>query len=192
MDEVWLLFKFIEFILNIVCTCFHIRGFLFTSEPQPHNLFFCGTFAAFTMITLFGMVEICLSPKALPINMEAVINGCGAVMFIVASMLSMCYAENDFHLMYLSDIEEMEHLFFYYCKAQSVSALACGILHMLHAFYAVDALIPVKQDTAQVFQVIMQDSEEDVSGKLRLYFFGQSVHNTLLKYKWFRWLAEKK
>lgn len=179
MQQVWFLFKFMEFALSCLCLAIHFMG-LDDVEPIPHAVIYCGTYFGFTLLTAFGSVGILLGRPAKPL-MEAIISGTGALMFILASLLTMYHAERDFHLMYLSDFEEPLHGFFGHCKHQSIASLATGLLLLLHCVLAVD-ICWIRQPTMSIFE----DENEAALQPLRLYFVSESAEGYLKQFQWFR------
>ncbi|XP_061394360.1 uncharacterized protein LOC133329917 [Musca vetustissima] len=179
MQQVWFLFKFLETILSAICLSLHLMGVRQDVEPIPHVIIYCGTYFGFTLMSLFGGLGILLGRPAKPL-MEVIINGTGALMFVLASLLTMYHAERDFHLMYLSDFEEPQHGFFRHCKQQSVASLATGLLFLLHCVFAVD-LCWIRQPTMSIFE----DENEAALQPLRLYFISSSVEKYLRQFEWF-------
>ncbi|XP_011191889.1 uncharacterized protein LOC105218169 [Zeugodacus cucurbitae] len=196
MQEIWCFFKILEVLLGIACLTFHVVGFL-RNEPLPHNLFYCGTFASFMIYSALGILNN-LFGRGPTARMEAVTTTLGAVMHFTASLLSMYHAENDFHLLFLTDMEEPNHRYFFYCKAQSIAALTTGGMYMLHATYAYDAsFIRLKRETpAGVSDDGETEDEIEFVQRHRthieMFVFGKWVHTQLLSYEWFRKLAEKR
>lgn len=179
MQHVWFLFKFLEVIMGCVCLSFHIIS-LDELEPLPHVVFYCGTFFGYTMISFFGTIGILLGRGPKPF-MEAITNGLAATMFTLASMLSMYHAENDYHLMYLSDFEEPLHKYFYHCKSQSIASLAGAFLYLLHSMYAFDVVCITKRQVN-----IFEDEHEEARQPIRLYFISESIELYLEGFSWFR------
>ncbi|XP_014087215.1 uncharacterized protein [Bactrocera oleae] len=194
MQEIWCFFKLLEVLLGIVCLTFHVLGFLHT-EPLPHNLFYCGTFASFTVYAAFGILNnLCGHGRTATI--EAIATTLGAVMHFAASLLSMYHAEQDFHLMFLTDTEEPKHRYFFYCKAQSIAALTTGGMYMLHATYAYDAgFIRFKRELRSGVASDQETEDEESLQRYRthieMFVCGKWVHKKLLRFKWFQELATK-
>lgn len=195
MQEIWCFFKLLEVLLGSACLTFHVLGFLHT-EPLPHNLFYCGTFASFTLFAALGILNN-LCGRGHTAVIEAVTTTLGAVMHFAASLFSMYHAENDFHLMFLTDTEEPRHSYFFYCKAQSIAALTTGGMYMLHATYAYDAgFILLKRELPGAISDDLETEDETESAQrhrthIEMYVFGKWVHSELLRFEWFRNLAEK-
>ncbi|XP_067620081.1 uncharacterized protein [Eurosta solidaginis] len=196
MQEIWCFYKLIELLLGIICMVLHVLGFLIT-EPVPHNLFYCGTFSSFTVFAFFSIINIFFG-NGRSVLMEAIPATIGAIAHIIASLLLMYHAENDFHLMFLTDYEELLHEYFFYCKAQSIAALATGGMYMLHATFAFDAFFfkYKPQEGASVETEVEEDDE--VSGKvsrhrqsIELFVLGKWIHGKLMHWKWFQNIANK-
>ncbi|XP_065364775.1 uncharacterized protein LOC135957876 [Calliphora vicina] len=208
MKRVWFIFKIIESILGLCCLGYHARGFLNITYIQDHYTY-VAVFGGFSLMAMFGCLSICLKEPVSALR-EGLFNIIAAIAFILVSMNSMYHAEKDFHLMYLSadvidDIEE-EHLeevelteqphpFFKYSKAQSVAALCCGSLFLLHAILAFDlALIDSSDETLEDdSEDEYEESKAEEGGKgqrLPFYVFGKNVHEWLNRYEWFNTLAD--
>ncbi|CAO1359721.1 unnamed protein product [Diamesa serratosioi] len=117
----------------------HVVGFLDHVEPLGHELFFCGSYFGYILISCFAIVG--LSRGNLMYLQETVSSGCGFVLFLLTSLLSMVNAENDIHLMYLTDAEEFNHRFFSINRMQSISSLAGALTFLMHAVFAMDLMI---------------------------------------------------
>ncbi|XP_017482411.1 PREDICTED: uncharacterized protein LOC108371373 [Rhagoletis zephyria] len=195
MQEIWCFFKLLEVLLGIGCLTFHVLGFVQT-DPLPHNLFYCGTFASFTVYSLLGILNICCGRGRNEI-MEAIPTTLGALAHFGASLLSMYHAENDFQLLFLSDFEEPRHPFFFYCKAQSIAALATGGMYMLHATFAFDALFirPEPQRPEEGMEDVEIEEEIEMVPRHRrpieMFVLGRLVHTKLMSFKWFQMIAAK-
>lgn len=182
MQVVWLLFKFIEFVLGAICLGLHVNGVGDELEPMPHIVFYCGTFFGFTLIAIIGVLSILLRRPTTPI-VEVIVNALGALAFIIASVVGMYHAEIDFHLMYLSDFEEPNHPFFRNCKQQSIASLSAGLVYLLHCIFAVDM--------ACVKGHGMVDAKNAEAVKpMRLYFICKPIHRKLEDIRWFRIYAD--
>lgn len=55
---------------------------------------------------------------AIPIVLDVILAGFGAIAFLVTSILAMAHAENDHHLLYLTDREEQLHPYFALCRQE--------------------------------------------------------------------------
>lgn len=206
MKRVWFIFKIIESVLGLCCLGYHARGFLNINHIHQHYTY-VAAFGGFSLMAMFGCLSICLKESVSPLR-EGALNIFAASAFILVSLNSMYHAEKDFHLMYLSadvsevieeeHLEEMElteppHPFFKYSKAQSVAALCCGCLFLLHAILAFD-LAMIDSDELSEISDDYDESVEDqeVSGQQRMpfYVFGKQVHGWLNQFEWFSTLAD--
>lgn len=134
--------KFSELILCSVCLAIHIVASFFIHEPLPHDILSCGVFVCFLLNSLIGCMSIVLSTHV-PLQLDAILNSIASILFLFTSILSMVYAENDEHLLFLTDNEEVNHTFFTACRRQSVWALVTATLFALHASMVWDMhLIP--------------------------------------------------
>lgn len=116
----------------ICCLAVHIIGIEYIDEPLPHDILSCGIFVCFLFHSLMGCVGIFLS-VTLPLLLETIVNSTASVLFMIPSILSMVYVENDEHLQFLTDSEEFKHPFFIVCRRQSICALATSILFAMHS-----------------------------------------------------------
>lgn len=124
--------KFIEFVLCSLCLAFHIRGIHYTREPIPHDVLSCGIFVCFMFHSLIGCIGIILS-VSVPLLLDTIVDSIASVLFLISSIILMVYVENDEHLMFLTDDEEVTHPFFILCRRQSVYALITSTLYAMHA-----------------------------------------------------------
>lgn len=125
-------FKFFELILCSICLAIHIVASFFIHEPLPHDIISCGVFVCFLLHSAVGCMSIVLSIN-IPLQLDAIVNSIASILFLITSIQSMVYAENDEHLMFLTDNEEVQHTFFTACRRQSVYALVSATLFGLHA-----------------------------------------------------------
>ncbi|XP_055390468.1 uncharacterized protein LOC129619305 [Condylostylus longicornis] len=170
-------------IFGIICLVYHINGTLYSVEPQPHTVFFCGTFVGFLIISLLSQIRMLLGATSPPI-MESIIAVIGSIAYYFSAFASMYYAEKDFHLMYLSDEEEGRHEFFVICKSQSISSLVCGSIYLLHAVYAIDSCI-TQDDSGNCFDDEIKFSP---TGPIQLHLF---FRPWLEKINFFRYLYKR-
>jgi hypothetical protein len=84
-----------------MCMTVHIIGFKHYIEPLPHQLIFCGTYFGFLLISVLGAVSILITAR-INLLMEACIALIGFFSFAICALVSMCYAENDVHLKYIT------------------------------------------------------------------------------------------
>lgn len=79
--------------------------------------------------------------------MEAIQAFLTFVLFILAALISMYFAEKDPHLQYLTNREEWEHKYFKLCRLQSVISLATGFMFLVHGTLMADVLL-IKDDSS--------------------------------------------
>lgn len=145
MRAILLLLKITETLLCLSCMVVHIIGIVNPDEPMYHELFFCGIYFGFWLWTMAGCVSFCMG-IALNIFMEAAINLLGGIFFVIAAIVAMAHAENDNHLMYLTDDEERQHPFFYISRLQSALSILAGISFIRNFLLIMDMLIIVDHD----------------------------------------------
>ncbi|XP_061393192.1 uncharacterized protein LOC133328666 [Musca vetustissima] len=200
MQRVSFLFKFMESILCLICLTYHSRGFLSVNFVQSHYIY-CLVFGGFTLMAMCGCLSICLK-ETNNTNpwWEVVLNVLAAVCFFGVSLDSMYHAEKDFYLTYLisqqqdyedDDDENVDepHSFFKYSKVQSIAALYCGSLFLLHSIIAFDFALHQQQQRGNDEDDSMDDANFDDpedSSQLELYVCGKVVHKWLEKYDWFK------
>lgn len=76
----------------------------------------------------------------IPLLGDVIVNSLAAICFIGSSMLSMMAAENDYHLLFLTDSEEGQHGFFVMSRVQSIVSLFTGLWFLMHTVLEVDML----------------------------------------------------
>jgi hypothetical protein len=101
MITLFIIFKIFEGIFSSMCMTVHIIGFKHYIEPLPHQLIFCGTYFGFLLISILGAVSIVITAR-INLLMEACIALIGFFSFAICALVSMCYAENDVHLKYIT------------------------------------------------------------------------------------------
>lgn len=69
------------------------------------------------------------------------------ISFTATGYLSMYYAEIDFHLMYLTNVEESRHPFFQMCMMQGALAIFTAYFHLLNVVLFLDVLLMQKDLT---------------------------------------------
>ncbi|XP_034482549.1 uncharacterized protein LOC117788006 [Drosophila innubila] len=204
MNQVWLFFCIPNLLADIVCLMIHIDGSLHLQEPMPHNMIFCGTFAGFILIPLIRAVHILLGLKT-HLYPQILIDGCGTIMHFLCALLSLHYAENDFHLIFMGPQQELDHHYFAYCKKQSVACIIAGALYLLQFVLILDFIqkTPLFEDEKPI-RIITEPPKWDESyqnmsieehdhlarTQANVYLLGRQLdHWFRLKSKWFRQLA---
>ncbi|XP_030371174.1 uncharacterized protein LOC115621619 [Scaptodrosophila lebanonensis] len=195
MRAVFFLFYTLETVFNMFCMAFNISGFMsvdlsiLTWNKQMFHYLYLITFYAFTVLTLFQSINICTGHS--PYLWLEIAKTCAAAFtFILVAILTMLDAEKDFHLMYLNGepststeqteifaIDKEVHPFFNFMRSQSIAALSCGVLYLLHATIVIDVYLTAKAAEA--------DDPDETYMEIRLYVFGEYVHTKLEDYEWF-------
>lgn len=140
MNEVWYFLKVFELILGCVCIYYHIRGIFLEEEAANHSIIYCGTFFGFSSIAIVGNLAACLlSPISLVL--ETVLGFSGLIFYVTTCFFSMYHCEQDTHLSYMSDQEEVGHKYFIFTKNQGIASLMCASVFLIHGVFACDALI---------------------------------------------------
>ncbi|CAO1302160.1 unnamed protein product [Diamesa tonsa] len=137
--KVFLTLRAAEGIFSVVCCLIHVVGFLDLVEPLGHELLFCGSYFGFIFVSCFAIVG--LTRGNIMYLVETISSCCGFALFLVTSLLSMANAEQDIHLMYLTDAEEYNHRFFSINRMQSIASLAGALTFLMHGVFAMDLLI---------------------------------------------------
>lgn len=199
MRRVWFTFKLFETLLGLFCLGCHARGFLSITNTQDHYLY-VAVFAGFTLMAMFGCISICLKESVSAFR-EGCLNIFAAISFILTSLDSMYHAEKDFYLMYLAteveaetleqfEVSEKPHPFFKYSKAQSVAALCCGSLFLLHAVLALDFAMVSVQEISSSSSESDEEQDDKYAEDLIFYVFSKRVHQWLNRFEWFYTLAD--
>lgn len=166
--------KLFEFILCTVCLCIHVIGINYIDEPLPHDVLSCGIFVCFLFHSLIGCVSILLNIPA-PLLLEAIINSLASISFVGTSIASMIYAENDGHLMFMTDTAELKHPFFIVCRRQSVYALVTAILFGMHA--------TLEWDMFAIAECIEGIDVDKAKQPLHLHFLPWRIYKWLMRYR---------
>ena len=182
--KVFLTLRAAEGIVSLVCCLIHVVGFLNHVEPLGHELFFCGSYFGYIFISCFAIVG--LTRGSILYLEETISSCCGFVLFLATSLLSMANAEQDIHLMYLTDAEEYNHLFFSINRMQSIASLAGALTFLMNAVFAMDLMIikPLSSEVSSTETLSFAASLElKADDALVLHFWPGSVWSWLKK--WF-------
>ncbi|EDV96484.1 GH16269 [Drosophila grimshawi] len=204
MNQVWLLFKVLQVVLDLICISIHITGSLHFAEPLPHNLIFCGTFSSFFLLSVIRCIRL-IGGQRTVLHPELIIAVCSMLLHFICAWVSMQYAEGDFHLQFMGPREELDHAYFGYCKKQSLACIVTGAVYLLQAILVLDLIVksPPNEDLRPMWRVsdppirdaklnIMNNEERDKLARTTadVYFLGKKVDHWLrLKSQWFRQLA---
>ncbi|XP_055693224.1 uncharacterized protein LOC129795766, partial [Lutzomyia longipalpis] len=128
------------------CLVIHILGFLYKHEPLPHQFIFCGTFFGAFLVSLIGAMSILIRYE-LSIVSEIFLCGFFFVLFLITAIVSMFNAEQDVHLLFLTDSEEADHKFFRISCLQSLMGLITALTFLLHCTFCLDLLLITEKTT---------------------------------------------
>ncbi|KAH8232189.1 hypothetical protein KR032_001625, partial [Drosophila birchii] len=184
-------FYTLETILNMYCLGFHISGFqgiklvLFGVEAQLIHYLYLIIFYIFMVITLFQSVNVCTGHNP-TITRELVKSTLATVAFFFVSLSTMWDAERQFYKFIeephkkegtgkFTGFEPVQPVFIY-MRSQSICALACGILYLLHTCILFDFHLTTRNSNGEYMP-------------MALFVFGKWVHTKLEKYEWFREFA---
>lgn len=113
-----------------------------------------------------------------PFILNAITTGFGFLLFATTSILSMLNAENDYHLMYLTDTEEWSHPFFQISRQQSLLSLITAFIFLMDFMFSMDLILVKSPDNSDIERdAASDDTSEDTSDveeldkELHLYFF---------------------
>lgn len=76
---------------------------------------------------------------------ETLVSFSAAGFMFYVSVETMVLAEEDEHLMYLTDVEERQHRLFYYSRMQSVFGLFAAIWMVMHGLLCADIAFIIKK-----------------------------------------------
>lgn len=179
-------------------------GAQYTAETQPHNVIFCGTFSGYMIFGIVRVARLIIGQRTV-LNVELVVEVTRMTMHFVCALLAMHYAEEDFHLVYMGPQQEMDHVFFGYCKMQGIACIAAGALGLLQSVLLLDMLLkslphedlmplennlppPVWDTTFE--EMTIEERDKMCRTNANIYFLGREFDHWLcVKYKWFRQLA---
>ncbi|EDW79695.1 uncharacterized protein Dwil_GK18883 [Drosophila willistoni] len=199
MRPILFLFYTVETVINMFLMAFHIRGFMSVDlgflplYAQLTHLFYAVIFYIFTVMTMFCSINICTGHQSNLVE-EILRTAIGSLMYVIISMMTLNDAEEDFHLMYVGMgdpnlPEKPIHPFFAYLKTQAICALANGVVYLLHCIITIDVLLSNEEDTDGEYHLYDTSDEYDEDSDyvpVRLYVFGEGVHDYLERYEWFR------
>ncbi|XP_058827979.1 uncharacterized protein LOC131687902 [Topomyia yanbarensis] len=132
--------KFMEAIWCITCSGVHGFGIMDESEPFPHEMLFCGTYVAYSLISVFWFLFLCYGCCTINYISEAVVSLIGFVMFAVCGFIAMYHVETDIHMQYFSDKEEWYHKFFVCSRLESIFSMQASGLFLMHGMFMLDVL----------------------------------------------------
>lgn len=204
MNQVWLSFAILHILMDIVCLLIHMCGAQYTAETQPHNVIFCGTFSGYMIFGIVRVTLLIIGQRTL-LRVELVVEVTRMTMHFICALLAMHYAEEDFHLEYMGPQQELDHVFFGYCKMQGIACIAAGALGLLQSVLMLDMLLkslphedlmpletnmppPVWDTTFDEMTIEQLDNMSRTNANI--YFLGRQIDHWLcVRFKWFRQLA---
>ncbi|KAH8384253.1 hypothetical protein KR200_009500 [Drosophila serrata] len=181
----------LESVFNIFCLRIHISGFqalranLFGRVEQLVHYSYLFIFYVFMVITLFQSVNLCTGHNP-TITVELIKTSSATIAFFFVSLATMWDAERQFYKLVIEPELESNpgkfinygpvYPFFVYMRSQSISALACASLYLLHTCLMVDYKLTTEER-----------NDEDMP--MSLFVFGRWVHTKLESYEWFEEFA---
>lgn len=204
MNHVWFSFAFLHIIMDIACLLIHMCGAQYKAEAQPHNVIFCGTFSGYLFFGVVRVTRLIIGQRTL-LRVELVVEMTRMTMHFICALLAMHYAEEDFHLEYMGPQQELDHVFFGYCKMQGIACIAAGALGLLQGVLMLDMLLkslpnedmmpletnmpPPDWDTT-FDEMTIEQRDKMARTNANIYFLGREIDHWLcVKFKWFRQLA---
>ncbi|XP_068155247.1 uncharacterized protein [Drosophila tropicalis] len=185
-------FYMLETIMNIILMGYHVRGFL--AIPAVFQGFFC----VLTVLTLFASINVCSGNTPYIWNE---INRCavGAIGYIIISIMTMRDAENELWVLLDNEVEKPKHPFYMFMRGQSICALLCGTIYLLHFTIVLDFLLS-KADDDQITSDFDLDTDEvdddaasnDLIMPVKLYVLGEWFERRLAKYAWFEDFVDRR
>lgn len=152
---------------------FHALGFNDPEEPAKHQLRVY--FAYFGYVLLSGRrVYKMMEMRRVPLLSEAIRTMLAFYGFTALSIYTMVDLENDPHLGFLTDKEEVNHPFFEVSKIQSVMLLILAMTLLFHALAAIQAMRTPKPrhygQRAEILYFFIQDMFSGSRRKVKKYF----------------------
>lgn len=167
--KVFRLFRTLECVCSLACFGTHLNCVFNSNENYPHDVLFCGTFIAFSIISFLAIVY--QASGSIDFVMEAISAGIAYVLFTTASIWTMALAEQDEHLTYITEMEEMSHPFFWNSRMQSVAALIGSFTFLLHFIFSIDYLMHKSTNILVIDDPRLVLFQRNIPVRLELYFF---------------------
>lgn len=204
MNQVWLIFAFLHILMDIACLTIHMCGGQYKAESQPHNVIFCGTFSGYMIFAIVRAARLIIGQRTVLI-VELLVETTRMTLHFLCAILAMHYAEEDIHLVYMGPQQELDHVYFGYCKMQGVACIAAGSVSLLQCVLLLDLQlkslpnedqqplvvnIPPPVWDAPYDDMTIDQRDHFSRTNANIYFLGRNVDHWLcLKFKWFRELA---
>ncbi|XP_055631886.1 uncharacterized protein LOC129771837 [Toxorhynchites rutilus septentrionalis] len=132
--------KFLQAICCIVCVATHILGFIDDTEPQFHEVLFCGVYAGYALVTIFSSLCMLRGLRKINYIIEAVVSLSGFVAFIGCGFIAMFYVEHDIHMRYFTQRQERNHLFFIHSRQESIFSMVAAGIFLMEGSFMLDIL----------------------------------------------------
>ncbi|EDW81022.1 uncharacterized protein Dwil_GK19182 [Drosophila willistoni] len=196
-------FYMLETIMNIILMGYHVQGFLaipavFEGFILVEKYLYLIMFYVLTVLTLFASINVCSGNTPYIWNE---INRCavGAIGYIIISIMTMRDAENELWVVLDNEAEKPTHPFYMFMRGQSICALLCGIIYLLHFTIVLDFLLS-KSDEDQIitdYDLDKDDVEDDAASNdlimpVKLYVLGEWFERRLAKYEWFEDFVDRR
>ncbi|XP_017861503.1 PREDICTED: uncharacterized protein LOC108612928 [Drosophila arizonae] len=202
MNQVWLFFKLLEILAGSACTYVHRMGTL-QEEPISHNIFFCGTFVGFVLLQAITCARLMMGLRTL-LRPLLFISALGFCMHVLCALVSMRFAEKDFHLQFMSDVGENSHNYFRECRLQSIISMVTAGIYLIEGVLVLDIIVKIPQADQFRMEVVteppphdddwqkLNNDERDTWARISadVFLLGKDFDYWLrVKSKWFRQLA---
>ncbi|EDV91253.1 uncharacterized protein LOC6568061 [Drosophila grimshawi] len=203
MRPVLFQFYIMETILNIVVMYTHVKGFLVKPLDflpvltQVNHYFYFVSYYTFTVLTIFASINICTGNTFSKYE-EIGRSISGFLVYIIASLLTLQNAENDFHLMYIMGagnlgVEKAVHPFFRYMRYQALGSLTCGVVYLMHGIMVIDVTLSQDEEPNADDNDEASDNRDDYDFvPVRLYVLGGLVQSKLEQHDWFNEFSKGK
>lgn len=147
-NEIWFLFKIMQISVGAWSIYVHIQSTTDKVDPFEHTVIHCATYFTFTMMGVFGVLAICFKNSQSP-YVEVIHGVCGFTMYFISTIMIMKFIENDNHLQYLENKEEIKDPAFRTGRKQGVLGLVSCIIYLLHGLLALDVIIFQEDDVSK-------------------------------------------
>ncbi|XP_062550868.1 uncharacterized protein LOC134215763 [Armigeres subalbatus] len=132
--------KFLEIIWCVICIGIRAVGVHDDLEPFPHEMFFCGVYVGYALISVFFFVIVCCGYCKVNYVIEAVVSLAGFVAFAACGFRAMYHVEEDVHMRFLTDKGEWYHEFFIISRLESIFSMQTAGIFLVHGILMLDVL----------------------------------------------------
>nr|XP_029715691.1 uncharacterized protein LOC115259298 [Aedes albopictus] len=165
----------------MICVGIRVFGSQDKSEPLPNDMFFCGIFVGFAVISAASFVITCCRLCKVNYVTEAVVSLFGFLAFVVCGFRAMYHVENDLHLRFLTDKQERSHKFFVVSRLESIFSMQTAGLFLVHGVLMCDTMgwlrKPFENSSGTVSRISIEG--EGVHKRLRLNPFWSAPYEKL-------------